>query len=65
MAGKLKGKKNPKSAAHTHMNPANLRKGYTNTKAKQPKVKKNTGYHQPFDRNGHIIKLLKKKSTYI
>ena len=44
MAGKLKGKKNPKSAAHTHMNPANLRKGYTNTKAKQPKVKKETGY---------------------
>lgn len=65
MTGKLKGKKNPRSAAQTHMNPANLRKGYTNTKEKQPDVKKDTGYHQPFDRNGHIIKVLKKKSTYI
>jgi hypothetical protein len=65
MAGKLNGRKNPNSAAKTHLNAANLRKGYTNTKEKQPPVKKKTGYHQPFDRNGHIIKLLKKKSTYI
>ena len=65
MAGKLNGRRNPNSAAKTHLNAANLRKGYTNTKEKQPAVKKKTGYHQPFDRNGHLIKLLKKKSTYI
>jgi hypothetical protein len=65
MAGKLNGRKNPNSAAKTHLNTANLRKGYTNTKAKQPAAKKKTGHHKPFERNNKIIKLLKKKSTYI
>jgi hypothetical protein len=65
MAGKLKGKKNNTSKSATHMNPANLRKGYTNTKAKQPAAKKKTGQHKPFNRNGKTITLPKRKSTYI
>ena len=59
------GKKNNTSKSATHMNAANLRKGYTNTKAKQPVSKKHSGYHQDFDINGNTIKLPKRKSTYI
>ena len=61
----MKGKKSNTSKSATHMNPANLRKGYTNTKAKQPAAKKKTGYHKPFERNNKSIKLLKKNSTNI
>ena len=66
MAGKLKGKKNSKSASHTYMNPSNLRKGYTNTK-KTPKKKvvKPAAKHKPFVRNGNKITLFKKQSTNI
>ena len=59
----MKGKKSNTSKSATHMNPANLRKGYKNTKAKQPAKK--TGQHKPFNRNGKTITLPKRKSTNI
>ena len=65
MAGKLNGRRNPNSAAKTHLNTANLRKGYTNTKEKQPAAKKKSGQHKPFNRNGKTITLPKRKSTNI
>ena len=61
-----KGRKNHRSQVHTNMNPDNLRKGYTNTKKTDPNKKtKSKGYHKEFDRNGKLIKLLKKNSVYI
>ena len=61
-----KGRKNNRSKVHTQMDPDNLRKGYTNTKKTKPNKKiKNKGYHKEFDRNGKLIKLLKKNSVYI
>tara|TARA_R110002096_G_scaffold286425_1_gene480165 strand:- start:464 stop:691 length:228 start_codon:yes stop_codon:yes gene_type:complete len=63
---KPKGKKNHRSRVHSHMDPDNLRKGYTNTKkVKEGKKIKSKGYHKEFDRNGQLIKLLKKNSIYI
>ena len=47
------------------MNPANLRKGYTNTKKKQPVPKApKKKYHKDIIRNKTRIKLPKSKSTY-
>ena len=68
MSGKLKpkGRKSKRSNSHKYMEPELLRKGYTNTKKyKEGKKFKSKGYHQEFDRNGNLIKLPKKYSTYI
>ena len=61
-----KGRKNHRSKVHSYMDPDNLRKGYTNTKkTKEGKKIKSKGYHKEFDRNGQLIKLLKKNSFFI
>ena len=66
MAGKLKGKKNNTSQAARHVDPANLRKGYTNTKkTPKKKVSKPLAKHKSFVRNGNRITLAKKNSTNI
>jgi len=50
---------------NVYMNPANLRKGYTNTKKKQPVPKApKKKYHKDIIRNKTRIKLPKSKSTY-
>ena len=62
MGTKLRPKKKKKNV---YMNPANLRKGYTNTKEKQPVPKApSKKYHKDIITNKKIIKLPRRKSTY-